>query len=219
MKKHSWSFYFLEFFTKQEKTLNILMQQFSFLAGHFLSSFGSKGNGIGQLAFPTGIAASDHAIIAVCDNGNKRIQLFKDDGSYLRTLDDTNLHGIKFSSPWNATVNHQHELIVTDSINHCVLVFGGDGKLVRKFGSHGNDDGEFNTPTGVTVDGQNNILVVDRDNNRVQVFSHNGVYVGQISTLGVDGAEFFHPGGICVSPFGAVVVADCLYKCVEVFQF
>ncbi|XP_028407770.1 E3 ubiquitin-protein ligase TRIM71-like [Dendronephthya gigantea] len=187
--------------------------------GHFQSTFGTKGSGVGQLSFPTGVAASDHAIIAVCDNGNKRVQLFKDDGSHLMTLDESNPNGVKFSSPWNAAVNHQHELIVTDSINHCVLVFGGDGKLVQRFGSHGNGDGEFNTPTGVTIDGENNILVVDRDNNRVQVFTSTGVYIAKINTLGVDGAEFFHPGGICVSPFGAVIVADCLYKCVEVFQF
>jgi hypothetical protein len=48
--------------------------------GRFLGVFGRKGNGPGELAFPSGVAAAG-GLVAVADKDNLRIQIFDSEGS------------------------------------------------------------------------------------------------------------------------------------------
>ena len=52
--------------------------------GEWVASWGSLGSGPGQFDTPHGIAVSPQDEIYVADRGNRRIQVFDPDGTYLR---------------------------------------------------------------------------------------------------------------------------------------
>ena len=44
--------------------------------GHFLTSFGGRGEGPGEFNFPCGLAVDSSGFVYVCDSFNNRIQVF-----------------------------------------------------------------------------------------------------------------------------------------------
>jgi tripartite motif-containing protein 2/3/tripartite motif-containing protein 71 len=44
--------------------------------GKFITSFGRKGNKEGEFSYPTGIALDSDGVLYICDDSNKRVQLF-----------------------------------------------------------------------------------------------------------------------------------------------
>jgi DNA-binding beta-propeller fold protein YncE len=54
--------------------------------GNWLKSWGSKGNKPGEFTTPHSIAADAQGNIYVADRGNRRIQVFDGEGTYLRTM-------------------------------------------------------------------------------------------------------------------------------------
>ena len=44
--------------------------------GQFVTSFGRKGEGPGELNSPDGIAVDDCGVVYVCDSGNNRVLMF-----------------------------------------------------------------------------------------------------------------------------------------------
>jgi hypothetical protein len=100
-------------------------------AGDFLSTFGRKGHGPGELSYPTNIMTTDELII-VQDIGNRKIQIFdkagKPTGSFklFKTYEDMVLDRRKkiiYAS-----------LMLTDASKNLVDVLSFDGKMLNSFG-------------------------------------------------------------------------------------
>ena len=81
--------------------------------------FGSSGSGEGQLKKPWGVVADGDKIL-VADNGNKRIQIFKFDGSLLSVIgsEDDPLH-----DPRGLVVTKDGFVYVTDAGSHSIKKF------------------------------------------------------------------------------------------------
>ena len=78
--------------------------------------FGSSGSGEGQLKQPRGVA-TDGENILVADSGNKRIQIYQFDGTFVSMIsseDDPLYH------PMGLTVSKDGFVYVADSSNHCI---------------------------------------------------------------------------------------------------
>ena len=45
-------------------------------SGEFVHSFGKEGSGRGELSYPHGIVINQDGFVFVCDENNKRIQVF-----------------------------------------------------------------------------------------------------------------------------------------------
>ena len=54
--------------------------------GNWLKSWGEPGSGLGQFNTPHSIAVDAHGQVYVADRGNRRIQVFDGDGTYLRQI-------------------------------------------------------------------------------------------------------------------------------------
>ena len=54
--------------------------------------------------------------LIVCDNGNRRLQMFTLDGEFLGSFDQENL------KPWAITVCKNGDLLVTDTLHNSVLI-------------------------------------------------------------------------------------------------
>jgi len=155
-----------------------------------IAFFGSAGSGLGQLAFPRGVAVDEAANLYIADSGNHRIVRFDAQGQ---------------PSAWGS-------LCVLETGAGCI---DPDGAGPLPLGA-----GQFNEPWGVAVDPQGRVYVADTWNHRIQVLDAEGNFLGawgegRLIDVGADAAlrearpfGFYGPRGVAVDPQGNVYVTD-----------
>lgn len=87
--------------------------------GIFLFNIGSEGSGEGQLFYPIGHTIDKFNNLIVCDSRNRRLQVFKLDGTFLYTLCG---EVTGFEVPWSVAVSSNGQLLVTNAQKNCVHV-------------------------------------------------------------------------------------------------
>ncbi|HOU12664.1 MAG TPA: NHL repeat-containing protein [Anaerolineae bacterium] len=96
----------------------------------FVRSFGEYGDGVGQLAYPQGIAVDEATgRIYVADNANRRIQVFDVEGQNLASFAPLDVHN------WQVlllTVGPDGSIYATDGYNNVIWVFEPDGAVRRR---------------------------------------------------------------------------------------
>lgn len=85
------------------------------LKGKYKGQIGSHGQGKGQFHLPRGVASDQKGNILVADSLN-RVQIFREDGQYMATIEST---GDPINDPYNLCTSEGH-VFVTDFKNHCV---------------------------------------------------------------------------------------------------
>ena len=133
----------------------------------FFSSFGSRGTGPGQLQHPWDVTFDSANNVYVADSSNNRIQVFNENGQYLRQIGRRGSGEGELSAPAILTIDDEDKVYVTDNGNHCVSVFTSDGGYLTLFG---NGSQQFQSPCGITVDRSGMVYVCDYSNNRMQIF-------------------------------------------------
>ena len=86
------------------------------MEGLFLFTIGSKGSGEGQLQYPRDLVVDAFDNLIVCDNGNRRLQMFTLDGEFLCSFDQGN------REPSAITFSRNGDLLVTDTLHNSVLI-------------------------------------------------------------------------------------------------
>ncbi len=185
------------------------------------------GAALGQLNGPTGIALSpDGSIIYIVDSGNRRIQRFAADGSFIGAWSaetDPRLSlGLFEQAQQGAsdiTVGSDGLIYVADTWNHRVMVLDANGQLVREIGRSGEvtdtgdspdptiDPGLFYGPRGIAI-ANGEIYVTDTGNERVQVFGPDGTFLRAFGGHGTEPGKLIEPVGITIGADGNVYVAD-----------
>ena len=89
-------------------------------AGVYQYHIGCEGSGDGQLSYPTGLVIDKCNDIIVCDAGNKRLQLFALNGTFLRKIQN---RCFDYSYLCYSAVSNEGNLFVTDFEKKCVHVF------------------------------------------------------------------------------------------------
>jgi len=167
----------------------------------------SAGNGIGQFQHPNAIAISKQGIIAVCDTGNNRLQLFETDGTFRIQL--TNIQ-----SPCGVAFTHNGQyLAVSDTGNHCIKIYNITGEIINTIGQFGNQREQFNKPYGIAITKANIMFVCDTDNHRIQVFGPHGEY---LTFFGEN--DLISPISISVLKSGEIFVSDLGTKSIKGFR-
>ena len=196
--------------------------------GTFVTAWGWKGAGPGQLDHPAGLAinASGQAIVA--DRDNHRVQVFQPSTSDETLLQSatwgTNGSGDgQFNQPYGVAVDPQTgEVYVADYYNHRIQVFDAAGSFKRKWGSYGAADGQLAYPSGIALDSSKSELYISEwGNHRVSVFNKAGTFKrrwGGPSSGSANGA-FNGPRAVAVdATTGRVYVADFYNHRVQIFN-
>ncbi|KAI8487831.1 hypothetical protein Bbelb_342790 [Branchiostoma belcheri] len=80
--------------------------------GVYLSSFGSRGTGAGNLNFPRGICVDSLGRVIVADYGNSRVEMFTAEGKHIRTVAYiTQPQYVATGGEGQLVVSHQHGFI------------------------------------------------------------------------------------------------------------
>jgi len=157
------------------------------LNGHRLLIFGPDGKfkrSVGTLGivvesdkapevfqFPNGLAVLGRSVY-VADSNNRRVQVFKLDGTYEKIIDTKGLpRGLSFLSPFRSDdASTSPRFVVVDTLAHDGTLWNIKGDKLVSFGQQGVLEGEFNYPNGIAVGPRNRIFIADTANGRVQVW-------------------------------------------------
>lgn len=90
--------------------------------GIFLYTFGSEGSNPGEFKHPRGITTDAEGFILVADSGNSRVQVFRNDGSYVTYFGSEGTDSGKFKCIEGITVNKNGDVVICDKENNRVQI-------------------------------------------------------------------------------------------------
>ncbi|CAH3038429.1 unnamed protein product [Porites lobata] len=174
-------------FTKSEKLIDLLSMSEGIGKGPFKAhvktrrfrsvlSFGQKGESVGMLNWPYGVAVNDKDEIAVTELGNNRVSVFSSDGTHLRSFGRKGQNNGEFQGPEGIAFDSNGNIVVADSFNHRVQVFDRNGNFLSMFGEKGSHDKQLEFPQGLSINGNGDIIVADKGNKLIKIFSSSGEY-------------------------------------------
>lgn len=136
--------------------------------------------GDGQFQEPWGIAVNTEGQIFVADTWNGRIQVFGEDGSFVRKWGYFNSSNgvmgdpLALYGPRGVAIDSTGNLLVADTGNKRIMRFAPTGEVVGQVGGGGIQLGNFEEPTSVAVDPRDgSIYVADAWNRRIQKLDAN----------------------------------------------
>jgi NHL repeat len=137
--------------------------------GRFVKTWGSKGPEQGQFEMPNSVAVDAHGNVYVADSGNKRIQVFDNDGNFKSQIADVGVPSAICISPG------AHQFLYSSNSNPTDSFDGGeiyklelDGTVLGKFGSAGKMVKEFGTVNEIDCRNPNTLYLGEVTNWRVQ---------------------------------------------------
>jgi DNA-binding beta-propeller fold protein YncE len=139
-----------------------------------LSSFGSFGQGAGQLRVPGNLEVAPDGTVYVADYSNNRIDVFSATGAFLRAFGkEVNLDG--------------------SDVCTTACRAGSENEELKK------SAGAMYNPEDVALGPEGNLFVVDVRNNRIDVFTTAGAFV---RAFGADVEAGPGTGGVCTTATG-----------------
>jgi sugar lactone lactonase YvrE len=125
-------------------------------SGKFIKSWGGKGSGPGQFQVAHGIAIDAKGLLWVADRENQRIQLFDQDGTFVREVKYKGL-------PCSIDIGRQYMYMVNGFAGQ-VLRLDLNGKVLAALGKPGKGPGEFGEAHMIAVNQKDEIFVADSVN-------------------------------------------------------
>jgi DNA-binding beta-propeller fold protein YncE len=92
--------------------------------GKFIKAWGTKGAGPGELSGPHCIATDSKGRVWVCDRGNKRLEVFDQDGKYLDQM-------VQFGAPVSVAFGRDDLMYVATQPENRVMIATIDGKILE----------------------------------------------------------------------------------------
>ncbi len=137
--------------------------------GKFIKSWGSRGTATGQFNTPHSIATDAQGNVYVGDRGNRRIQVFDNNGEFKAQY-------LNVGAPWAVCITPgPHQYLYSSNSNSTATMDDGeiykmelDGRIVGKFGRAGKLLKEFGSVHEIDCRNENELLVGEITNWRVQ---------------------------------------------------
>jgi len=192
--------------------------------GNLVASWGlfgqyGPGDASGRSAFygPRGIAVGPDGRVYVADTGNKRVQVFESDGSFVLQWGGGGVLDGYLDEPVGIAIGPDG-VYVADTWNRRVQVFDANGVFLRQWPIVGWDAGLAEEKPYLAVDAGGYVYVTDPGHYRVLVFDPMGDYVLSFGQYGLDDSSFVLPMGIAVADDGSIYVTDAHGNRVLVFD-
>ena len=166
-------------------------------------SFGQKGESVGMLKGPYGVAVNDQDEIAVTEWWNDRVSVFSSDGTHLRSFGRLGQNNGEFDCPTGIAFDSHGNIVVADCYNHRVQVFDRNGNFLSKFGEEGSRHNQLVNPEGLSLNGNGEIIVADKSNKLIKIFSSSGKYSRKFG-----GASFLGKPYHCIQHGQYFIVSD-----------
>ena len=138
--------------------------------GAYIRRIASGGTALGKVLNPKGITLDGQGRIYVGDNENDRVQVFENNGSFVRSIGNNQV----FSSPWGVAVAEDGTLYVSDSEADRIFIFDSTDNLIGSWGETGSLSPQLNHPAGLQIGPDGDLYVADYNNRSIKRFSVSG---------------------------------------------
>ncbi len=180
--------------------------------------WGRRGISAGRLQKPRAMTIDAQDQIYVVDITG-RVQVFTDDGEYLRgwrTPDITN------GKPCGLSIDRDGNLLVADTHYFRILFYTPQGEWLEQRtigGTVGNGPGEFGFVTDVVQDSHGCYYVAEYGEfDRIQKFTREGKYLFEWGGRGRDPGQFSRPQCLAIDAEDRIWVADACNHRIQVFD-
>ena len=135
----------------------------------FIKQLGVKGSGEGQFTFPHSLTVDKLGNIYVGDTGNKRIQKFTPNGTFLTSWGSEGTGNGQFLGLHDVTVDPEGKFLYTVELkNHRVQKFYTNGSFVTKWGFNGTGGRDvMRSPHQIGVNSLGNVYLTDPNGNQI----------------------------------------------------
>jgi len=137
-------------------------------------TIGKRGREEGSFNFPSHITVDQDGKLYVVDTMNGRVQIFDQDGKFLRAFGEFGDAPGMFARPKGIGVDSEGHIYVVDSAFNNVQIFDQEGRILLAFSGYGSERGQMILPAGLAVDKDDYIYVVDSWNRRVEKYEYLG---------------------------------------------
>ena len=175
---------------------------------------GEPGSAPGQFSEPRGLAADPRGNLYVADTKNNRIQVFDNEGKFVRSFGSAGSGDGQLKEPGGVALDSDGSLIVADTWNHRIARFGADGTWL---GAFVDDLRGFFGPRAVVI-ARDSVYVADTGNKRIVRFDKKWKRVSDWGTPGSGPGQFVEPVGLAADAAGNVYVADTGNHRIQVFD-
>ena len=146
-----------------------------------LFSFGKQGSADGMFQNPQGVAVNHRDEIAVTDELNHRVQIFNNNGNFMRSFCRQGSNNGELNGPIGIAFDKDGNIFVVDNGNSRIQRFSGEGRYMSQFGGdEGSLDSQLSNPWGLSLDSNGNIIVADVGNKLIKIFSPDGKFLMKI---------------------------------------
>ncbi len=185
-------------------------------SGRVEAVWGRSGITDGRFEIPRAITIDRDQRLYIVDK-TARIQVFKTDGTFLRswsTPDHAN------GKPTGLSIDGDGNLMVADTHYFHVLVYSPEGKLLKTLGGKkGEKPGEFGFVTGTAQDSRGNLYVSEYgEYDRIQKFTPEGQFLLQWGGHGSEPGQFVRPQKIVFDEAEHLWVTDAGNHRIQVFD-
>ena len=147
--------------------------------------------------------------VYVMDTGNKRVQAFRPDGTFVAQYGGGGVVDGRFDEPVGLAQDGAGNWYVADTWNHRIQKFDAGLQYVGQWAVNGwGTQSVVNKPYLAVDSARGLVYATDPEGYRVLVFDTGGQFKATFGLYGNDAQSFTLPTGIAVGPDGRVYVAD-----------
>lgn len=177
--------------------------------GRLEFSFGSEGQGLGEMLYPTDIAFGPDGVIFVSEyGGNDRIQAFDSAGRPLYSFGSFGFGQGEFNRPQAIEYDlARDELVILDACNHRIVITDVQGNWKAAVGAVGRGPGQLSYPYGLVLQGDGSFIVTEFGTSRIQHLARDGRCLGVFGDMGAGPGSLQTPWGLAAGG-GSLYVVD-----------
>lgn len=176
--------------------------------GRFMLTFGSEGQGPGEMLYPTDIAFGPDGMILVSEyGGNDRIQAFDAAGRPLYSFGSFGFGNGEFNRPQAIEYDAvRNELVILDACNHRIVITDLLGKWKATVGTAGRGPGQLSYPYGLVLQADGSFIVTEFGTSRIQHLGRDGRCLGVFGDMGTGPGSLQTPWGLAAGGGNLFVV-------------
>ena len=164
------------------------------IEGNLKKSWGTFGNGEGQLNKPTSILA-EKSLVHISDTGNSRITTFDNDGNFIHNWGNSGIDYKSVNAPSDITLDDFGDYYVSDGNQNKILKFNVNGTYVGEINSLLTASAKFSSIESLTTT-DDDVFLLSTTNNRILHFHSSGGFVKSFGTAGDGDKQFQNPTSI-----------------------
>lgn len=150
---------------------------FDAVSGNHLYDIGKRGSGDGELNLPRDVDIGPDGNVYVIDSGNFRVEVFSQDGRFIRKFGSIGRRSGQFGRPKGVGVDRDGNTYVSDASFGNFQIFDPDGNLLLFVGDRSTkyDRAKYMLPAGLDVDEDGRVYMVDQYFRKLDVYRPAGL--------------------------------------------